>query len=56
MENKTEKFIAENDLNEVRTLNLLQEYGIISDNCVRASDIADINFPAVEQFLLEKIF
>ena len=55
MKNKLEIFIEKNELNEINTLNLLQNNGIISDNCVTASDVSDLNFPAVEKFLIAVI-
>ena len=51
MKNKLQIFIEKNGLDEIKTLNLLQNNGIISDNCVTAADVADVNFPAVEEFL-----
>ena len=53
--NKLQIFIKKNGLDEIKTLNLLQNNGIISDNCVTAADVADMNFPAVEKFLLAGI-
>jgi hypothetical protein len=38
MKNKIENWIAFREANEVKVMNLLQEYGIISDNCVWAKD------------------
>ena len=50
MKNKLQIFIEKNGLDEIKTLNLLQNNGIISDNCVTAADVADINFDAVKEF------
>jgi hypothetical protein len=38
MKNKLENWIANRGANEVRVMNLLQEYGVISDNTVWAKD------------------
>lgn len=38
MKNKLENWIANRDINEVKVMNLLQEHGVISDNCVWAKD------------------
>jgi cell division FtsZ-interacting protein ZapD len=36
--NKLENWIAIRKVNEVKIMNLLQNYGIVSDNCVWAKD------------------
>jgi hypothetical protein len=36
--NKLENWIAIRKANEVKIMNLLQNYGIVSDNCVWAKD------------------
>lgn len=38
MKNKLENWISNRDVNEVKVMNLLQEHGVISDNCVLAKD------------------
>jgi hypothetical protein len=38
MKNKLENWIANRNVNEVAVMNLLQEYGVISDNTVWAKD------------------
>lgn len=50
MKNKLQIFIEKNGLDEIKTLNLLQSNGIISDNAITAADVADVNFPAVQTF------
>jgi hypothetical protein len=39
--NSLQHYIEKNKLNEVETMNLLQDHGIISDNCVTAADVVD---------------
>jgi len=39
--NSLQHYIEKNKLNEVETMNLLQDHGIISDNCVTAAEVAD---------------
>lgn len=38
MKNKLENWIANSGADEVRVMNLLQEYGIVSDNAIWAKD------------------
>jgi hypothetical protein len=38
MKNKLENWIAIRQADEVKIMNLLQNYGVISDNCVWAKD------------------
>ena len=38
MKNKLENWIAVREADEVKIMNLLQNYGIVSDNCVWAKD------------------
>ena len=38
MKNKLENWIANRNVDEAKVMNLLQEYGVISDNCVWAKD------------------
>ena len=38
MKNKLENWIANRHVDEVKVMNLLQNYGIVSDNCVWAKD------------------
>ena len=38
MKNKLENWIANSDSNEVKVMNLLQEYGIVSDTILWAKD------------------
>lgn len=51
--NLLKKYIAENGLNETVCMNLLQENGAISDNCVTAADVPDAYFPLCRLFLAE---
>lgn len=39
--NTLESFIAFKKLDEKEVMNILQEYGIISDECITANDVAD---------------
>jgi hypothetical protein len=39
--NSLQHYIEKNKLNEVKTMNLLQDHGIISDNCVTAAEVGD---------------
>ena len=41
MKNKLENWIANRRVDEVAIMNLLQEYGIVSDNAVWAKDCAN---------------
>ena len=38
MKNKLENWIANREVNEVAIMNLLQEYGVVSDNAIWAKD------------------
>ena len=38
MKNKLENWIANREADETKIMNLLQNYGVISDNCVWAKD------------------
>lgn len=38
MKNKLENWIANREADEVKVMNLLQDYGIVSDNAVWAKD------------------
>jgi hypothetical protein len=35
------QFIEQQDLDETKTMNLLQDHGICADECVNASDVAE---------------
>jgi hypothetical protein len=39
--NTLESFIAFKKLNENKVMNILQEYGVISDECIAAKDVGD---------------
>lgn len=39
--NKLEEYIAESWSDEVKTMNDLQDFGVISDNSVMAKDVCD---------------
>lgn len=41
MPNTLEAFLTERGINETEAMNALQNNGIISDNCERASDVAN---------------
>lgn len=34
-------YISDRKLNEVKTMNLLQDHGIISDECIAATEVGD---------------
>ncbi len=57
MKNKLENWIANREANEVNVMNLLQEYGVISDNAVWAKDCGNdlkaIRWLAVNAHLLK---
>lgn len=58
MKNKLENWIANSGSNEVHVMNLLQECGVISDNCVWAKDCGNdlkaVRWMAVNAKLLPK--
>ena len=41
MKNRLENWIVNSDSNEVGVMNLLQEYGVISDNCVNVQYVGN---------------
>lgn len=41
--NNLEQWITDNNHNEITIMNLLQEYGVISDNCIMAEDVGNCN-------------
>ena len=44
MKNKLENWIANREVNEVKIMNLLQEYGVVSDTIIWAKDCGnDLN-------------
>jgi hypothetical protein len=53
--NALEKWLAEHFAGELgqetETMNELQEHGIISDNCVRAADVADADARRAAEWL-----
>lgn len=49
--NKLERFIAANDLDEVKVMNALQLEGIISDCAVMAADVSDADFDRAWKFV-----
>ena len=38
MKNKLENWIANSETDETKVMNLLQDHGVVSDNCVWAKD------------------
>ena len=58
MKNKLENWIANSDSNEVKVMNLLQEYGVVSDTIIWAKDCGNdlkaIRWLAVNSSLLPK--
>lgn len=40
--NQLEMYLKLTGTDEVKAMNLLQEHGIVSDNCVTASEVGDI--------------
>ena len=53
--NALEQWIANSPFKgqEIELLNLLQQNGIVSDNCVHAADVADADRERAITFLLE---
>lgn len=49
--NLLETHLQNNGLPEVATMNMLQEYRIISDNCILACDVADQDCIKAVEFL-----
>lgn len=41
MNNKLQTWIKLREGNEKKTMNLLQEYGVVSDNCVMAGEVGN---------------
>jgi hypothetical protein len=39
--NQLELYLKSTGISEIRAMNLLQEHGIVSDNCVAASEVGD---------------
>lgn len=58
MKNRLENWITNSDSNEVKVMNLLQEYGVVSDNIIWAKDCGNdlkaIRWLAVNANLLNK--
>ena len=58
MKNRLENWITNSDSNEVRVMNLLQEFGIVSDTIIWAKDCGNdlkaIRWLAVNANLLNK--
>lgn len=50
--NRLTAYLREHGINEVSAMNRLQDHGIISDNAVHASDVADCDAEAAIEFLL----
>lgn len=44
------------DLEISKAMNLLQDFGVISDNCINATDIAQADIPAAVKFISEYPF
>jgi hypothetical protein len=49
--NSLEKFLFENNFREPEAVNTLQDCGVISDNCIRAADVAEADCLAAITFL-----
>ena len=41
MKNRLENWTKARSADQIETMNLLQEYGVISDNCVNAQDVGN---------------
>lgn len=41
MTNSLQDYLAATGLDEVKTMNELQDHGIISDNCISAAEVGD---------------
>jgi hypothetical protein len=59
MANKLEEWIKNSENEETGVMNLLQEFGVVSDNCIRAKDCGNdlraIRWLAVNAKLLKDI-
>lgn len=53
--NALETFISEHKLSELECMNVLQQTGVVSDNCMLAKDVADSDTPAAIAELEELI-
>lgn len=51
--NLLQNYIILNGLSETDTMNKLQDQGIISDNCVNAEDVANVNCDRAVEWLEE---
>lgn len=49
--NRLQKFIAANDLDEIKTMNALQLNGVISDCAVMAENVSDVDFDRAWKFV-----
>jgi hypothetical protein len=49
--NSLEKYIWENNFNEAVSMNTLQNCGIVSDNAIRAADVAETDCLSAINFL-----
>lgn len=52
--NPLESYIAANHMDEFAVLNLLDEAGLISNHCVRAMDVADVDCKRAVKWLKER--
>ena len=50
--NLLEQHLAEHSIDEVKAMNWLTDEGIISDNCVLARDVADVDCKRAKDLLL----
>lgn len=50
--NALELYILQHKWSELEALNLLQDYGVISDNCVWARDVAEADWKSAMDVLL----
>jgi hypothetical protein len=51
--NRLETFLDNRNLNQISAMNLLQDQGVISDNCINASDVCDSDCDKAVDFLLK---
>lgn len=49
--NALQNYLGENNVDETKAMNILQEHGIISDNCVTAADVPDCDAEDAIDFL-----
>lgn len=49
--NELERWIKDSKVDPIQSMNRLQDNGIISDNCIYAEDVADVDCESAIKFL-----